>query len=141
MVENMSSSLSHVPTVLAVDDSAVMHKLIKDALGRDYTVLVADNAVDALSVIYHKPISILLLDVTMPGVDGLELCRTLRSLPQFHDLPIIMLTARDGVFDKVQGRLAGATEYLTKPFDAAGLRQVVGKFVSSSYSTEVKEDM
>ena len=133
----MSSTLSDIPTILAVDDSSVMQTLIKRALERDYRVLVADNAVDALSVIYHQQISILLLDVSMPGVDGLELCRTVRSLPQFHDLPIIMLTARDGVFDKVQGRLAGATEYLTKPFEAEQLRQIVGNFINSNCSTEI----
>lgn len=133
----MHSTLSDIPTILAVDDSTVMQTLIKRALERDYRILVADNAVDALSVIYHQPISILLLDVSMPGVDGLELCRTVRSLPQFHDLPIIMLTARDGVFDKVQGRLAGATEYLTKPFEADQLRQIVGNFINSNCSTEI----
>ncbi|MBD2740235.1 response regulator [Coleofasciculus sp. FACHB-1120] len=133
----MSSTLSDIPTILAVDDSSVMQTLIKRALERDYRVLVVDNAVDALSVIYHQPISILLLDVSMPGVDGLELCRTVRSLPQFRDLPIIMLTARDGVFDKVQGRLAGATEYLTKPFEAEQLRQIVGNFITSNCSTEI----
>lgn len=133
----MSSTLSDIPTILAVDDSSVMQTLIKRALERDYKVLVADNAVDALSVIYHQQISILLLDVSMPGVDGLELCRTVRSLPQFQDLPIIMLTARDGVFDKVQGRLAGATEYLTKPFEAEQLRQIVGNFINSNCSTEI----
>ena len=90
---------------------------------------------DALSVIYHQTISIVLLDVSMPGVDGLELCRTIRSLPQFSGLPIIMLTARDGVFDKVQGRLAGATEYLTKPFDNEQLRGVVRNFIESNNST------
>lgn len=121
----MSTNSNTVPTILAVDDSAVMQKMIKKALDEDYQVLVADNAVDALALIYHQSISILLLDVSMPGVDGLELCRTVRSLPQFRTLPIIMLTARDGVFDKVQGRLAGANEYLTKPFDAEQLRQVV----------------
>jgi twitching motility two-component system response regulator PilG len=111
-----------------------MQEMIKRALTSEYRVLVADNAVDALALIYHQPISVLLLDVSMPGVDGLELCRTLRSLPQFSELPIVMLTARDGAFDKVQGRLAGATEYLTKPFEAEQLRQVVKNFIGSSCS-------
>jgi DNA-binding response OmpR family regulator len=70
----------------------------------------------------------------MPGVDGLELCRTVRKLPQFQHLPIIMLTARDGAFDKVQGRMAGATEYLTKPFNKDELRQVIHKFLGSNVS-------
>ena len=125
----MSASLNPVPTILAVDDSVVMQDLVKRALANDYRVLVADNAVDALSVIYHEHVSLLLLDVSMPGIDGLELCRTVRNIPQFQELPIIMLTARDGLFDKVQGRLAGATEYLTKPFDGNQLRQVVKNFL------------
>ncbi|NJO20708.1 MAG: response regulator [Spirulinaceae cyanobacterium RM2_2_10] len=102
---------------------------IQQALGDGYKVLVADNAVDALSAIYNQPVALLLLDVTMPGVDGLELCRTIRSLPQFEQLPIVMLTARDGAFDRVQGRLAGATEYVTKPFDDAQLLATVANFV------------
>ncbi|MFP4297353.1 MAG: response regulator [Spirulinaceae cyanobacterium] len=119
-------------TVLAVDDSPVMQKMIHNALKDEYNVLLADNAVDALSTIYHQNIALILLDVSMPGVDGLELCRTVRSLPQFHNLPIIMLTARDGAFDKVQGRLAGATEYLTKPFDGEHLRQTLRQFLSTT---------
>jgi twitching motility two-component system response regulator PilG len=80
----------------------------------------------------------LLLDVSMPGVDGLELCRTLRSLPHFSELPIIMLTGRDTVFDKVQGRLAGATEYLTKPFEIKQLREACSRLVSYKSSTTVQ---
>jgi DNA-binding response OmpR family regulator len=135
----MSESSSPVATILAVDDSVVMQDLVKRALAHDYRVLVADNAVDALSMIYHEQVAILLLDVSMPGIDGLELCRTVRNIPQFQELPIVMLTARDGLFDKVQGRLAGATEYLTKPFDAAQLRQVVGNFINSNRPSEVVE--
>lgn len=135
----MSENNSSVATILAVDDSVVMQDLVKRALAQDYRVLVADNAVDALSMIYHEQVSILLLDVSMPGIDGLELCRTVRNIPQFQELPIVMLTARDGLFDKVQGRLAGATEYLTKPFDAAQLRQVVGNFIKSNHPSEVAD--
>jgi len=131
----MSFVSPNQPIILAVDDSPIMQEMVKRALGNEYKILVADNAVDALSVIYHQTISIVLLDVSMPGVDGLELCRTIRSLPQFSGLPIIMLTARDGVFDKVQGRLAGATEYLTKPFDNEQLRGVVKNFIESNNST------
>lgn len=124
----MSSSLTDVPTILTVDDSEIVQKLIARYLGSDYRVLEASNAVDALALIYHEPINLVLLDVSMPGIDGLELCRTIRSIPQFQHLAIIMVTARDSPFDKVQGRLAGATDYLTKPFEAEQLRSVVGKF-------------
>jgi twitching motility two-component system response regulator PilG len=121
---------SQRPTILVVDDSRVMQETIKEALANDYNILVADSATDALSLMYHKPIALLLLDVCMPGVDGLELCRTLRRLPQFCDLPIMLVTAKDQVFDRVQGRLAGATEYLTKPFNAEQLREACRQLLS-----------
>lgn len=117
--------------VLAVDDSPVMQELIRRALVTHYQVLVADNAVDALGTLSREDITVLLLDVSMPDIDGLELCRTIRNLPQFQDLPIVMLTARDRAFDKIQGRLAGATEYLTKPFNAEQLCDVVGKYIKT----------
>lgn len=128
--KNMSGTESIKKTILAVDDSKIMHGIIKKVLGQKYRVLVADNAVDALSMIYHEQVAILLLDVSMPGIDGLELCRTVRSIPQFQTLPIIMLTARDSSFDKVQGHLAGATEYLTKPFDEEKLNQLISHFLN-----------
>ncbi len=125
---------THKPTILAVDDSKVMQEMIKVSIGNDYNVLVANNGEEALSLMYKHPIAILLLDVSMPDIDGFFLCRTLRSLPQFYNLPIVMLTSRDKVFDKVQGRLAGATEYLTKPFDAKNLREACSKLIKTDAS-------
>lgn len=124
------------PTVLAVDDSPIMQKLIAKTLSDRYRVLLTDNALDALSLIYHEPIAVLLLDVSMPGIDGLELCRTVRNLPQFKELPIVMLTARDKSFDKVKGHLAGATEYLTKPFDSEQLMQIMEQYVHDPLSSD-----
>ena len=119
------------PTILSVDDSAIMQQMIKRALGDFYTVLLADNAVDALSVIYHEAISGLLLDVLMPGIDGLELCRTVRSLPQFKNLPIIIITSRSTEQDKLQGKQAGATAYLTKPFNPKELKSLIDQLVGN----------
>jgi twitching motility two-component system response regulator PilG len=129
---------SQRPSLLTVDDSITIQEIIKQAMAEDFNVLVANNAEEALFQIYHQPIAILLLDVSMPGVNGLELCRTLRSLPQFEDLPIIMLTAKDKVFDKVQGRLAGATEYLTKPFDTEELGEICKRLLGLKSSTTAK---
>lgn len=114
---------SQQPTILAVDDNPIMQEILQEALANEYNVLVADNAQDALSLMYHQPITMLLVDVCMPGIDGLELCRTLRSMPQFCDIPIMLVTAKDRVFDKVQGHLAGANAYLTKPFELEQLRE------------------
>lgn len=120
-------------TILAVDDSPVMRQLIQKTLSGQYRVLLADNATDALTTIYQdSAIALVLLDVSMPGIDGLELCRTVRSLPQFQQLPIVMLTGRDKAFDRVQGQLAGASEYLTKPFEETELRAVLDQWLHTS---------
>ncbi len=132
----MYSSLERVPTILTVDDCALTQKLIAHVLGSNYRVLVASNAREALEVIYKEQIDLLLLDVSMPEIDGLELCRALRQLPQFERLPIIMLTARNKAFDKVIGKMAGATEYLTKPFEAEQLCQLVGKLLGAGVPVE-----
>jgi DNA-binding response OmpR family regulator len=116
-------------TILAVDDCDVTLKLVKKVLGDDYRVLTANKAENALKIIYQEPVKLLLLDVEMPGIDGLELCRTVRNLSQFKDIPIIMLTAKDGAFDKVQGKIAGASEYLIKPFERDQLLQLIHGFL------------
>lgn len=125
----MISTVSTMPTVLSVDDSGVVQELIKRSLEAECRVLLCSSAVQALSLMNQEPISVLLLDVSMPEMDGLAFCRTIRSIPKFQALPIVMVTARDSSFDKVQGRLAGATEYLTKPFDAEQLRQIVRNLI------------
>lgn len=125
----MLSTPSMIPTVLSVDDSGVVQELIKRSLEAEYRVVLCSSAVQALSLMSQEPVAVLLLDVSMPEMDGLAFCRTIRSIPKFQDLPIVMVTARDSSFDKVQGRLAGATEYLTKPFEAEQLRQTIRKLI------------
>jgi len=131
----MFKSSSNSPAILAVDDSPVMQKTIQKILGDTYPILCVDNALDALNAIYKESILVVLLDVSMPDIDGLEVCRTIRSLPQFVDLPIVMVTARDKAFDRVQGKMAGATEYLTKPFSPETLREVVARYASATRSS------
>lgn len=117
--------------ILAVDDSPSMQGMIQQTLEQHYQVLMASNTVEALGKLYHEGIDLMLLDISMPGVDGLELCRILRKSPQFKSLPIIILTARDGASDQMEGRLAGATHYLTKPFDPGQLRQTIARILKN----------
>jgi twitching motility two-component system response regulator PilG len=127
-----SATNQQLPLVLSVDDSLIVQTTIKRALSDRYQVLLASNAVDALKVINTNPISLLLLDVTMPEIDGLEFCRTVRRIPKFRNLPIIMLTARDKFSDKLRGQIAGATHYLTKPVESKQLLEIVDKCVDKS---------
>lgn len=118
-----------LPIVLSVDDSAVVQTVIKRSISDRYQVILANNAVDALNLLNSHTVALLLLDVTMPDIDGLELCRTIRSISKFRDLPVVMLTAKDGLLDKVKGQFAGSTQYLTKPIDRDKLLTVLEKYI------------
>ncbi|MEI6427139.1 MAG: response regulator [Pseudanabaena sp. ELA607] len=118
-----------LPLIVTIDDSAVVQQMVQRTLSSFCQVMVASNAVDGLGIMYHHPVRLLLLDVMMPGIDGLEVCRTIRRMPQFADLPIIMLTGKDGFFDKMKGKLAGSNEYITKPFEPDHLRQLVRQYL------------
>lgn len=131
----VSATQQQLPIVLSVDDSLIVQTTIKRTLADRYRVLLASNAVDALKVLDSTPIALLLLDVTMPEIDGLEFCRTVRSLPKFKNLPIIMLTARDRFSDKLRGQIAGATHYLIKPVEPNQLLDVVNKCVEKTIVT------
>ncbi len=129
---NVAAPKKELPIILAVDDSSIMQVAIKRALSEQYQVLIASNAKDALMLLHRADVELLLLDVTMPEIDGLEVCRTVRSIAKFRDLPIIMVTAKDGFFDKVKGKFAGSTDYVTKPFNPEQLCQLVGKYINNT---------
>lgn len=74
-------------------------------------------------------ISLLILDLTMSDVDGLQLCRTIHSISKFKHLPFIMLTAQDEFVDRVKGQIVGSDRYLTKPFEAKKSLEIVQQYV------------
>ncbi|MEN9870922.1 MAG: hypothetical protein RLZZ171_1910, partial [Cyanobacteriota bacterium] len=119
----------NLPVVLSVDDSAIIQTSIKRALQEDYNVLLAGKATEALEILQEVKVELMLLDLTMPDVDGLEFCKTVRAIPQFRDLPIVMVTARDGLVNKMRGHIAGTSKYLTKPFKPEELREVVRQYI------------
>jgi DNA-binding response OmpR family regulator len=101
------------PTVLVVDDDPNLRALCEASLSGDYRVVLAENGQVALKMVYrHRP-DVVLLDVTMPVMDGWEACRRIRDL---SDVPILMLTAHGADHDVVRGLDAGADDYVTKPF-------------------------
>jgi CheY-like chemotaxis protein len=119
------------PLILSVDDSMIVQTSIKRILSDRYEVMLANNAIAALNILNANAVEVLLLDVTMPDIDGLEFCKTLRGIPKFKNLPIIMLTAKDSLVDKCQGFIAGSNQYLYKPVEPAQLLEVVGSYILS----------
>ena len=126
---NGDGNSKKLPIVLSVDDSAIIQISIKRALQENYQVLLANKAADALSMLNEHPVQLLLLDLTMPDIDGLEFCKIVRKIDKFQDLPIVMVTARDGLVNKMKGHIAGSSRYLTKPFKPEQLRKVVGEYI------------
>jgi twitching motility two-component system response regulator PilG len=124
-----TAGVSNRPVILSVDDSPIVQVSIQRAISDRYEVLCAKSAVEALNLLNTRKVELLLLDVTMPDIDGLELCRTIRNIGKFKDLPVIMLTAKDGFMDKVKGQFAGSTHYLTKPVDREKLLPVLEKYI------------
>ncbi len=120
------------PIILSVDDSKIVQVSIRKAVGDLYNVQFASNAMEALNALNSMPVTLLLLDVTMPDIDGLELCRTIRNIGKFKNLPIVMVTAKDGLMDKMRGQFAGSTHYLNKPVDREKLLPVLEKYVSKT---------
>ena len=104
--------------VLVVDDEENIQELIRLGLRYEgFHVEFASDGVDGISAAQRINPDLVILDLMLPGMDGLEVCRRLRSNPTTQDIPILMLTAKDEVRDRVVGLETGADDYLTKPFD------------------------
>ena len=122
-----------LPTILSVDDSPIVQKMIQRTLSPVCNVLLANNALLALQVLNRETdIALVLLDVNMPGVSGLDFCRTIRGIPKFKNLPVVMLTANEGHVNKAMGQIAGSTLYLTKPVDDQKLISIVQQYTQSN---------
>ena len=107
--------------VLVADDNEDMRRYIKGVLVQFYDVVEASNGQDALSIAVSETPDLILSDVMMPGLDGFGLLKVLRSSPETRSTPFILLSARAGEDARVEGLLAGADDYLAKPFNAREL--------------------
>ena len=113
-------------TILVVDDSRTMRAMVKAALvAGDYQVVEAPGAREALRALDDTPVDLVITDVNMPEIDGLTLVRRLRARPRERTTPILVLTTEASEVLQAQGREAGATGWLVKPFQPAQLLQTV----------------
>ncbi len=117
--------------VMIIDDSKTICKSAELFLGNaGYKVICVENGFDALIKVMEERPDILFIDVMMPKLDGYQTCQIIKQNPEFSSLPIIILSSKDGVFDKARGKIVGSTEYLTKPFTKEGIVEVVKKYLN-----------
>ncbi len=117
-------------TILTVDDSASIRQMVSFTLkGAGYSVVEAVDGADGLEKAKSNDVAMVLTDQNMPKMDGLTLIKNLRGLPKYAATPILMLTTESGDAMKAQGKAAGATGWLVKPFDPPKLLEVVKKVI------------
>jgi two-component system chemotaxis response regulator CheY len=117
-------------TILAIDDSASIRQMVAFTLkSSGYEVVDAVDGMDGLDKAKAKSFNLILTDQNMPRMDGLTLIKNLRAMPQYKTVPILMLTTESSDAMKQQGRSAGATGWLVKPFDPQKLIEVVKKVI------------
>jgi Response regulator containing CheY-like receiver, AAA-type ATPase, and DNA-binding domains len=117
-----------VATILAVDDSASMRQMVSFTLkGAGYNVVEAVDGVDALNKAKAQTFDCVVTDVNMPNKDGIELIKDLRALPNYKFTPMLMLTTESGMDKKQQGKEAGATGWIVKPFNPDQLLKTINK--------------
>ncbi|HEY0658279.1 MAG TPA: response regulator, partial [Pyrinomonadaceae bacterium] len=119
--------------ILVVDDSATVRKLISGKLEKSgHEVFCAVDGMDALAKLNEVMPDLILLDITMPRMDGYQVCKLIRNNPLTKDIPVVMISGKDGFFDKVRGRMAGTTGYITKPFGPETLMKALDVYIKGN---------
>ena len=117
--------------VLVIDDSNTIRRSAEIFLKQGgHEVLLADDGFDALAKVHDYAPHLIFCDILMPRLDGYQTCAIIKRNPKFSAVPVVMLSSKDGVFDKARGRMVGAQDYLTKPFTKDQLLQAVQQFGS-----------
>jgi len=128
--------------VLLVDDAKANLDILVEGLKADHKLSLALNGETALQIAARTPPDLVLLDIVMPGLDGYEVCRRLRRMPETAETPIMFLSSLEEVQNKTRGFEAGANDYLTKPFDMLEVKARVRSLLKAkAYSDAVKEQM
>ncbi len=129
--EEVHESMSKGKTILVVDDSPTVRKLIAGKLEKcGHQVFCSGDGVEAMDQLATLKPDLILLDITMPRMDGYQVCKLIRAGDETKDTPVVMISGKDGFFDKVRGRMAGASGYITKPFGPETLMKAVESYLN-----------
>ncbi len=130
MEENPVGSLAGL-RVMVIDDSKTIRRTAETLLMREgCQVVTATDGFEALAKIADQRPQIVFVDIMMPRLDGYQTCALIKSNSEFRSVPVLMLSSKDGLFDKARGRIVGAQEYLTKPFTRDELLSAIRKYVA-----------
>ena len=117
-------------TILTVDDASTVRKMVSFTLrGAGHDVLEAPDGVNALALLRDRQVDLVITDIHMPNMNGIELTRQLRAQPGFGRTPILLLTTESDPGKKAEGRAAGATGWIVKPFSQEQLLAIVAKLL------------
>ncbi|HZM37312.1 MAG TPA: response regulator [Burkholderiales bacterium] len=118
--------------VLVIDDSNTIRRSAELFLSQaGFEVILAEDGFDALAKISDHHPHVIFVDIMMPRLDGYQTCALIKQNPGIKSTPVIMLSSKDGVFDRARGRLAGSDRYLTKPFTQDALVEAVNQYVKN----------
>ena len=117
--------------VLVIDDSNTIRRSAEIFLKQGgHEVTLAEDGFDALSKVSDSQPDLIFCDILMPRLDGYQTCAIIKRNPEFAGVPVIMLSSKDGLFDKARGRMVGSQDYLTKPFTKDQLLQAVSQYTA-----------
>ena len=123
--------------VLVIDDSNTIRRSAEIFLRQGgHEVLLAEDGFDALAKVNDSTPDMIFCDILMPRLDGYQTCAIIKRNPRFAHVPVIMLSSKDGVFDKARGRMVGSEDYLTKPFTKEQLLRAVAQYHPARLSAE-----
>jgi twitching motility two-component system response regulator PilG len=121
--------------IMVIDDSSTIRRSAEIFLGQvGYKVVLAEDGFDALAKINDSHPDLIFCDILMPRLDGYQTCALIKKSAKFRDTPVIMLSSKDGLFDRARGAMVGSDEYLTKPFTKDSLLKTVRNYTSSAPS-------
>ncbi len=128
--EGIHEGMPKGKTILVVDDSPTVRKLISSKLEKcGHNVVTAVDGVEAIEMLEEVVPDLVLLDIAMPRMDGYSACKLIRANEAVKDVPVVMISGKDGFFDKVRGRMAGTTGYITKPFGPETLMRALETYL------------
>ncbi|MBC3861417.1 response regulator [Undibacterium jejuense] len=121
--------------IMVIDDSSTIRRSAEIFLGQaGYKIVLAEDGFDALAKINDSHPDLIFCDILMPRLDGYQTCALIKKSAKFRDTPVIMLSSKDGLFDRARGAMVGSDEYLTKPFTKDSLLKTVRNYTSEEHS-------